>query len=83
VNDGEPDTPRPAPRRVASEESAAIANIALALAAIAVRLGEAARDLDTLAGDERRRTFLKLASEIADHGDDCHVIRRLIEDIYR
>jgi hypothetical protein len=84
VNDAEDDpTPRPTGLRRASEESTAVANIGLALAAIAVRIRQAARDLDKLEGDKRRRLFLELAHEIAEHGDDCHVVRRLIEEIYR
>lgn len=82
MNDDEPDTPGPRRQRL-SEEAHTVANLGLALESIAVCFREAARQVDQLEGDERRLAYLKLAEEIADHGDDCHVVRRLIEDIYR
>jgi hypothetical protein len=82
TNEGS-DTPVPGPRRSASEESRRIANLGLQLESIAVRLREVAREIDTLEGDERRVEFLKVARELGEHGDDSHVVRRLIEDLYR
>jgi hypothetical protein len=79
----EADTPRPAERRRLSYEATAIANLGLALESICVRVGEAARHCDGLDGDKRRRLFLDLAREIRGHGDNCHGVGRIIEDIYR
>ncbi len=83
MDDGdEADTPRPE-RVGSSHEARALADLGLALASIAVRIGEAAGNCDKLEGDKRKSLFLDIAHEIADHGDNCHVIRRLIEEIYR
>jgi hypothetical protein len=64
-------------RRPATHEARAIADLGLALAAIAVDIGTSAGRLDQLEGAERAGFLAGLARQLGEIGDALHDARRV------
>ena len=82
VNHDDDETPVNAGlRRSATREARAVADLGLALAAIAVDIGTSAGRIDALAGPERAGFLAGLARQLGEIGDALHDARRICEQM--
>jgi len=70
-------------RRPATHEARAIADLGLALAAIAVDIGTSAGRIDKLEGAERAGFLTGLARQLGEVGDALHDARRICQSMIR
>lgn len=68
-------------RRNASTEARALADFALALAALANDVGTSARRIDELEGAERAGFLAGLSKQLGDIAEAAHDARRIIADL--
>ena len=68
-------------RRPSTHEARAIADLGLALAAIAVDIGTSAGRIDALEGAERAGFLTGLARQLGEIGDALHDARRICTDM--